>query len=155
MRRGWRRDIALRVLRKVFHFQLASRKHESSASGTWQGSRTDGTSAYEVNKMARAHTTHETDCSSPARRCSSACCYLAIASLLVACGGGVGTECATGPSPAVLAWDAIMTPNLHGYRIYYGTAPGTYLQYVDVAGTYTPLSLTGINSGAPYRLSGA
>src|SRR2546422_6276046 len=99
MRRGWRRDIVLRVLRKVFHFQLASRKHESSTSGTWQGSRTDGTSAYGVNKMARAHTTHEADCSSPARRFSSACRYLAIVSLLVACGGGVRTERAPRPSP--------------------------------------------------------
>jgi len=117
---------------------------------TWQWSRTYGTSAHGVGEMARAHTTHEADCSSPARRCSSACCYLAIASLLVACGGGVGTECATGPSPAVLAWDAIMAPNLNGYRIYYGTAPGTYLQYVDVASTDTTVTVMGLSSGTTY-----
>src|SRR5437867_12933830 len=114
MRRGWRRDIVLRVLRKVFHFQLESRKHESSASGTWQGSRTDGTSAYEANKMARAHTTHEADCSSPARRCSSACCYLAIVILLVACSGRSVIECLTGPSPAGLCWAAAIDPNPTG-----------------------------------------
>ncbi len=134
----------------MFHFQLASRKHESSASGTWQGSRTDGTSAHEVNKMARAHTTHETDCSSPARRCSSACCYLAIASLLVACGGYVATECVTGPSPAVLAWDTVVAPNLSGYRIYYGTAPGTYLQSFDVASSDTTVTVMGLSSGTIY-----
>ena len=134
----------------MFHFQLASRKHESSASGTWQGSRTDGTSAHEVNKMARAHTTHEADCSSPARRCSSACCYLAIVSLLVACSGRVDTECLTGPSPAVLAWDAVMDPNLSGYRIYYGTAPGTYLQSFDVARSDTTVTVMGLSSGTIY-----
>src|SRR5438445_484971 len=29
---------------------------------------------------------------------------------------------------ATLAWDAVTAANLSGYRIYYGTAPGTYLQ---------------------------
>ena len=100
--------------------------------------------------MAHAHTTHEGDCSSPARRFSSACCYLVIASLLVACGGRVDSECATGPSPAVLAWDAVMDPNLSGYRIYYGTAPGTYLQYVDVASTDTTVTVMGLSSGTIY-----
>jgi len=102
--------------------------------------------------MARAHTTHEADCSSPARRFSSACCYLAIVSLLVACGGGGGgaTACATGPSPAVLAWDTVMDPNLSGYRIYYGTAPGTYLQSVDVVSTDTTVTMMGLSSGTTY-----
>jgi len=99
--------------------------------------------------MARAHTTHEADCSSPARRFSGACCYLAIASLLVACGGDVATECATGPSPAVLAWDAVMDPNLNGYRVYYGTTPGTYFQSVDVS-TATTVTMMGLSSGTTY-----
>ncbi len=100
--------------------------------------------------MARVHTTHEADCSSPARRCSSACCYLAIVSLLVACGGRVDTECVTGPSPAVLAWDAVVAPNLSGYRIYYGTAPGTYLQSFDVASSDTTVTVMGLSSGTIY-----
>ncbi|TMH89306.1 MAG: hypothetical protein E6H42_17510, partial [Betaproteobacteria bacterium] len=29
---------------------------------------------------------------------------------------------------ASLAWDAVTTPTLAGYRVYFGTAPGTYLQ---------------------------
>ena len=100
--------------------------------------------------MARAHTTHETDCSSPARRCSRACCYLAIVSLLVACGGRVDTECVTGPGPAVLAWDPVAAPNLSGYRIYYGTAPGTYLQSFDVVRSNTTVTVTGLSSGTIY-----
>jgi len=36
----------------VFHFQLTSCK-PTSASGTWQWSRTYGTSAHGVNEMAR------------------------------------------------------------------------------------------------------
>src|SRR5436309_5356838 len=100
--------------------------------------------------MARAPTTHEADCSSPARRCSSACCYLAIVSLLVACAGRDDTECATGPSPAVLAWDAVMDPNLSGYRIYYGTAPGTYLQSFDVVSSDTIVTVMGLSSGTTY-----
>src|SRR5213596_1356365 len=38
------------------------------------------------------------------------------------------------PSPsnsASLAWDAVTVPNLSGYRVYFGTAPGTYLQPLD------------------------
>ncbi len=100
--------------------------------------------------MARAHTTHEGDCSSPARRCSSACCYLAIVSLLVACGGRVDTECVTGPSPAVLAWDTVVAPNLSGYRIYYGTAPGTYLQSFDVVSSDTTVTVMALSSGTTY-----
>ncbi len=100
--------------------------------------------------MARAHTTHETDCSSPARRCSRACCYLAIVSLLVACGGRVDTECLTGPSPAVLTWDTVAAPNLSGYRIYYGTAPGTYLQSFDVVRSDTTVTVMGLSSGTIY-----
>ena len=62
--------------------------------------------------MAHAHTTHEADCNSPARCYSGALLLLAI-----------------GPNTAALAWDALTVP-VSGYRIYYGTAPGTDLQPV-------------------------
>jgi hypothetical protein len=88
---------------------------------------------------------------------------LAIASLLVACGGGNSgpgpggggggaVVCTTGPAPAVLTWDTVSDPDLLGYRIYYGTAPGMYFQPrggrdpVNVT-TYTVMGLT---SGTTY-----
>lgn len=49
---------------------------------------------------------------------------------------------------AVLAWDAVVATNLSGYRLYYGTAPGTYLQppgqgiSVGNAATYTLMGLS-------------
>jgi len=75
---------------------------------------------------------------------------LAIVSLLVACGGRVDTECVTGPSPAVLAWDTVVAPNLSGYRIYYGTAPGTYLQSFDVVSSDTTVTVMALSSGTTY-----
>jgi chitodextrinase len=41
------------------------------------------------------------------------------------------TTGSTPPPPsnsASLAWDSVTVPNLSGYRLYFGTAPGTYLQ---------------------------
>jgi len=113
--------------------------------------------------MARARSPHEADCSGRARRYSSALLLLAIASLLVACGGGNSgpgpggggggaVVCTTGPAPAVLTWDTVSDPDLLGYRIYYGTAPGMYFQPrgggdpVNVT-TYTVMGLT---SGTTY-----
>ena len=113
--------------------------------------------------MARARSPHEADCSGRARRYSSALLLLAIASLLVACGGGNkgpgpggggggAVVCTTGPAPAVLTWDTVSDPDLLGYRIYYGTAPGMYFQPrgggdpVNVT-TYTVMGLT---SGTTY-----
>jgi hypothetical protein len=104
---------------------------------------------------------------------------LAIASLLIACGGGGGGEqapapgggggstsappgggggvigCSSGAVPAVLTWDAVTAPSpAAGYRIYYGTAPGTYLQAsgvgVDVSNVTTFTVTTGLNSGTTY-----
>lgn len=131
----------LKPVRKLFHFRLTSYKLESSANGT---------SAHGVNEMARAHTTHEADCNSPARRYSGVLLLLAIAGLLVACGGGGSTS----PNTAALAWDAVTDPGLAGYRIYYGTAPGTYLQPpgggVSVSSNVTTYTVTGLTSGTTY-----
>lgn len=110
--------------------------------------------------MARAHTTHEADCSSPARRYSSALLLLAIASLLVACGGGGGEQApapgggggSTSPNTAAIAWDAVTDP-VSGYRIYYGTASGNYFQSVGQGlnvGDVTTYTVTGLSSGTRY-----
>ena len=103
------------------------------------------------------YTSRWEDLKSPAWRCSSALLLLAIASLLIACwrpgGGGGAVACATGPSPAVLQWDPVSDPNLVGYRVYYGTSPGTYLQPagegLDAADAIT-YTVTNLSSGTTY-----
>jgi len=109
--------------------------------------------------MARAHSTHEADCNSPARRYSGVLLLLAIAGLLVACGGGGGDSApgggggSTSPKTAALAWDAVTDPDLSGYRIYYGAAPGTYVQSVGQGlnvGNVTTYTVTGLSSGTTY-----
>ena len=45
-----------------------------------------------------------------------------------------------------LAWDANTEPDLDGYKIYYGTASGTYSPPIDVGNT-TQHTLTGLNDG--------
>ncbi len=65
--------------------------------------------------------------------------------------GGDGSS--TGPKFAALAWDAVADPTLSGYRIYYGTAPGTYLQSVGQGlnvGSATTFTVTGLSSGTRY-----
>src|SRR6266853_1798778 len=63
----------------------------------------------------------------------------------------------TPPAPpsnsASLAWDSVTALNLSGYRIYFGTAPGTYLQSVGQGisvGNVTAYIVTGLASGARY-----
>jgi hypothetical protein len=46
---------------------------------------------------------------------------LSTVSVLAACSGGESAS-------AVLTWDAVTDPNLGGYRVYVGTAPGVYDQ---------------------------
>jgi len=86
-----------------------------------------------------------------------------IANLLAACGGGGGgapaapaTTTTSSPSPgasATLAWDAVPVTGVSGYRVYYGTAPGTYEQLpgqgIDV-GNSTTYTATGLGSGTVY-----
>ena len=100
---------------------------------------------------------HEADWNCPARRYSGALLLWAIAGLLVACGGGGEPAPADSTSSIVgtLAWDPVNDPNLAGYRIYYGSAPGTYLQpigqglNVGNVTTYT-VTATGLSSGTTY-----
>ena len=58
------------------------------------------------------------------------------------------------PNTATLAWNAVTHPNLSGYRVYYGTASGTYIQApgsgLIVAGNVTTLTVTGLASGTRY-----
>ena len=54
---------------------------------------------------------------------------------------------------AGLAWDAVTAPNLSGYRVYFGTAPGTYLQAPGQGisvGNVTVYTVTGLASGRRY-----
>jgi hypothetical protein len=63
------------------------------------------------------------------------------------------TTQATPNGTAILAWDAVTVANLSGYRVYYGTAPGTYIQAFGqglAVGNVTTYTLTGLNSGTRY-----
>ena len=54
---------------------------------------------------------------------------------------------------AILAWDPVSAPNLGGYRIYHGTAPGTYLQPKGQGlnvGNGTTYTMTGLVTGTRY-----
>jgi len=66
--------------------------------------------------------------------------------------GAVGGNSSSANS-AALAWDAVAAPTLSGYRIYYGTTPGTYLQSVGQGlnvGNATTFTVTGLSSGTRY-----
>jgi fibronectin type 3 domain-containing protein len=77
--------------------------------------------------------------------------------LLTACGsgGGGGGDGGDGGSQntVTLVWDPVTDPNLAGYRIYYGTTTGNYLQpfgnglNVNTVTTYT---VTGLSRGTTY-----
>jgi len=82
---------------------------------------------------------------------------LAIASLLIACGGSSGNATnatSTTAGTATLAWDAVTDPGLQGYRVYYGTLAGTYLQSpgqgLPVGNGKTTYQVTGLSTGATY-----
>lgn len=63
------------------------------------------------------------------------------------------TATASPVSTAILAWDAVSATNLSGYRIYYGTAPGTYLQALGqglAVGNVTTYTVTGLSRGTRY-----
>jgi len=105
----------------------------------------------------------------PARRIARApsdaiqvrCCYWQFPACSLPAGGGsgpTGPVVTTTPNTAILTWDAVTDPsvtdpNLLGYRVYYGTAPGTYIQSfrngLDV-GNVPTTTLTGLTSGMTY-----
>jgi hypothetical protein len=124
--------------------------------------------------MVRAIITFTAECASPARSCSRALLIVALAGLLTACGGDVSSvtgggpaagggagggggaiTCISGSAPAVLTWDASVTPGVtvDGYRVYYGTAQGTYLQAKGAgldAGPALTFTVMGLSSGTTY-----
>jgi chitodextrinase len=59
-----------------------------------------------------------------------------------------------GANTATLQWDEVLFPTLSGYRVYFGTAPGTYQQApgagINVAGNLTSFTLTGLSAGTRY-----
>ena len=72
---------------------------------------------------------------------------------LYGCGGGTGSSAPPPASPptVTLAWDAVTGAS--GYRIYYGIAPGTYLQSVGQGlnvNNVTTYTVTGLSSGTTY-----
>ncbi len=66
------------------------------------------------------------------------------------------TTGSTPPPPsnsASLAWDSVTAPNLSGYRLYFGSAPGTYLQALGQGtsvGNVTTYTMTGLASATRY-----
>src|SRR6266513_2384011 len=69
---------------------------------------------------------------------------------------GVTTGSTPPPPPsnsASLAWDSVTDPNLSGYRLYFGTAPGAYLQALGQGtsvGNVTTYTVMGLASGTRY-----
>ena len=51
-----------------------------------------------------------------------------------------------------LAWDPVDDEDLQGYRVYYGTAPGSYSDSVDV-GNATSHTLTGLTDCTRYYVA--
>jgi len=59
----------------------------------------------------------------------------------------------TTATAATLAWDPVVSSNLAGYRLYWGTSPGVYFQLPGgglSVGNVTNFSLAGLNSGRRY-----
>lgn len=50
---------------------------------------------------------------------------------------------------ATILWNPTSDPSVFGYRMYYGTAAGTYQQVID-AGQNTTYAFTNLNSGTTY-----
>ena len=51
-----------------------------------------------------------------------------------------------------LVWKASTTPNVVGYKVYYGTASGAYSNSIDV-GNVTTYGITGLTKGQTYFLA--
>jgi hypothetical protein len=70
---------------------------------------------------------------------------LLLVGLLVACGGGGGATATT-----VLSWDAVADPNVAGYRLYVGTAPGSYDQPGTSVGYHHSHAVAGLSNQTTY-----
>lgn len=52
-----------------------------------------------------------------------------------------------------VAWDPVADADLAGYKVYYGTAPGTYSTSKDSPGTGTSTTLTGLDACTRYYIA--
>ena len=65
--------------------------------------------------------------------------------------GGAATSAPAGT--AILSWDPVDASILGGYRVYYGSVPGTYAQSRGEglnAGNLTSFTVSGLNKGVRY-----
>jgi fibronectin type 3 domain-containing protein len=63
------------------------------------------------------------------------------------------TAAATEGGTAILSWDPVTATDLSGYRVYYGTGPGAYLQpfgHGIEVGDVVTYTVTGLSSGTRY-----
>lgn len=85
----------------------------------------------------------------------SALFAVALPLFLAACGGASGgstdgVNSAGTSNAATLAWDPPAgTTDVSGYRLYYGTASGSYMEGIDV-GNVTSYTLLGLNSATRF-----
>ena len=136
-------------IKRVSIYRSWRNGHGIRHGGFSQGNRTEG-NAWRKRNGACTTPSRGADCESRARRYSGALLLLAIASLLIACGGG--SSPGTTP-PVTLEWEAVIDPSLVGYRLYYGPAPGAYLQAPGEGlsvGNVPTFTLTGLSSGTTY-----
>src|SRR6266436_7074627 len=49
-----------------------------------------------------------------------------------------------------LAWDAVSSPSLNGYRLYYGQTSGSYSSHFDVSIQTTSYTVSGLTDGQTY-----
>src|SRR5436190_21158477 len=64
---------------------------------------------------------------------------------------GLLTQKAAAATTLTLTWQAsASSPNIDGYRVYYGTSSGIYTQHVDVLGTGTTATVANAPSGSTY-----
>src|SRR5438552_15545527 len=64
---------------------------------------------------------------------------------------GLLTQKAAAATTLTLTWQAsASSPNIDGYRVYYGTSSGNYTQHVDVLGTGTTATVANAASGSTY-----
>jgi len=75
------------VHKECFNYTFGRNEHEIGHRRFSQGNRTEG-NAWRKRNGACTTPSRGADCESPARRYSGALLLLAIASLLIACGGG-------------------------------------------------------------------
>ena len=87
---------------------------------------------------------------------SGVCTGTAVTSTFVMTANGTCNATFTTTTPsgsAILTWDPVIDPSLSGYRVYYGTSPGIYIQPSGAGinvGNVSTFTVTGLNSGTRY-----